>query len=129
EGKRVGRHHGLSFYTLGQRKGLGVGGVKGRQREDGTADAWYVARKDLARNVLHVVQGHDHPWLLSDHLQAQDASWVAGRPPEAAQYGAKTRYRQPDADSQLVSASLSVFELSFSQPQWAVTPGQSAVLY
>jgi len=129
EGKCVGRHHGLSFYTLGQRKGLGVGGVKGRQREDGTADAWYVARKDLARNVLYVVQGHDHPWLLSDHLQAQDASWVAGRPPEAAQYGAKTRYRQPDAVSRLEMASSSTFALSFSQPQWAVTPGQSAVLY
>ena len=129
EGKRVGRHHGLSFYTLGQRKGLGVGGVKGRQREDGTADAWYVARKDLARNVLYVVQGHDHPWLLSDRLQALDASWIAGRPPEAQDYGAKTRYRQPDADCQVVSADAGAFELSFSQPQWAVTPGQSAVLY
>lgn len=129
EGKRVGRHHGLSFYTLGQRKGLGVGGVKGSQRDDGTADAWYVARKDLARNVLYVVQGHDHPWLLSDRLQALDASWIAGRPPEAKDYGAKTRYRQPDAASHVVSADLSAFELSFSEPQWAVTPGQSAVLY
>ena len=84
EGQKVGRHEGLSFYTLGQRKGLGVGGVKGKQREDGTADAWYVARKDLERNRLYVVQGHDHPWLLSNRLQAQDASWVAGRPPERA---------------------------------------------
>ena len=81
EGQKVGRHEGLSFYTLGQRKGLGVGGVKGKQREDGTAEAWYVARKDLERNRLYVVQGHDHPWLLSNRLQAQDASWVAGRPP------------------------------------------------
>lgn len=129
EGARVGRHHGLSFYTLGQRKGLGVGGVKGRQRDDGTSDAWYVARKDLQRNILYVVQGHDHPWLLSNHLQAQDASWVAGRPPETASYGAKTRYRQPDAGSRLVSAQQGEFGLSFSEPQWAVTPGQSAVLY
>jgi len=129
EGQRVGRHHGLSFYTLGQRKGLGVGGVKGSQRQDGTADAWYVARKDMARNVLYVVQGHDHPWLLASRLQALDASWVAGRPPQAGGYGAKTRYRQADAACQLESADQGTFGLSFSQPQWAVTPGQSAVLY
>ncbi|MVW80637.1 tRNA 2-thiouridine(34) synthase MnmA [Bordetella sp. 02P26C-1] len=129
EGKRIGRHHGLAFYTLGQRKGLGIGGVKGNQREDGTADAWYAARKDLERNVLYAVQGHDHPWLLSRGLQALDASWIAGRAPSVQQYGAKTRYRQPDAACQLVSADASQFELSFTEPQWAVTPGQSAVLY
>ncbi|MVW71068.1 tRNA 2-thiouridine(34) synthase MnmA [Bordetella sp. 15P40C-2] len=129
EGKRIGRHHGLAFYTLGQRKGLGIGGVKGNQREDGTADAWYAARKDLERNVLYAVQGHDHPWLLSRGLQALDASWIAGRAPNVQQYGAKTRYRQPDAACQLVSADASQFELSFTEPQWAVTPGQSAVLY
>ena len=105
EGQKVGRHEGLSFYTLGQRKGLGVGGVKGKQREDGTAEAWYVARKDLERNRLYVVQGHDHPWLLSNRLQAQDASWVAGRPPEARGYGAKTRYRQADAACRLEDAA------------------------
>lgn len=129
DGQRVGRHHGLSFYTLGQRKGLGVGGVKGSQRDDGTADAWYVARKDLAKNVLYVVQGHDHPWLLSNSLQAADASWVAGRTPDLKHYGAKTRYRQPDAASRLVSADTGQFSMSFGEPQWAVTPGQSAVLY
>ena len=129
QGQRVGRHHGLSFYTLGQRKGLGVGGVKGSQRDDGTSDAWYVARKDLQHNILYVVQGHDHPWLLSNRLQALDASWVAGRAPEPGGYGAKTRYRQADAASVLEQASQGAFELSFSQPQWAVTPGQSAVLY
>ncbi|MDM9559166.1 tRNA 2-thiouridine(34) synthase MnmA [Bordetella petrii] len=130
EGRRVGRHHGLSFYTLGQRKGLGIGGVKGRQRDDGTADAWYVARKDLKNNVLYVVQGHDHPWLLSARLRALDASWVAGRLPAAGGYGAKTRYRQADAACMLQGAGHDgAFELSFGQPQWAVTPGQSAVLY
>ena len=129
EGQQVGRHEGLSFYTLGQRKGLGVGGVKGRQRDDGTADAWYAARKDLAKNVLYVVQGHDHPWLLSDALRAQDASWVAGQPPPAGAYGAKTRYRQSDAAGLLHSAAGAAFELGFEQSQWAVTPGQSAVLY
>jgi tRNA-specific 2-thiouridylase len=129
EGQKVGRHEGLSFYTLGQRKGLGVGGVKGRQREDGTAEAWYVARKDLARNVLYVVQGHDHPWLLSGNLKAQDASWVAGHPPAAGVYGAKTRYRQADAACRLADAAQETFSLEFTDPQWAVTPGQSAVLY
>ncbi|MBB1597015.1 tRNA 2-thiouridine(34) synthase MnmA [Achromobacter sp. UMC46] len=129
EGQKVGRHEGLSFYTLGQRKGLGVGGVKGRQREDGTAEAWYVARKDLERNILYVVQGHDHPWLLSGRLQAQDASWVAGHPPAIAAYGAKTRYRQADAACRLEQAEGGTFALDFTDPQWAVTPGQSAVLY
>ncbi|WP_241133811.1 tRNA 2-thiouridine(34) synthase MnmA [Achromobacter insuavis] len=129
EGQKVGRHEGLSFYTLGQRKGLGVGGVKGRQREDGTAEAWYVARKDLERNVLYVVQGHDHPWLLSGSLRAQDVSWVAGHVPAAGEYGAKTRYRQADAACRLGDATSAGFTLDFSEPQWAVTPGQSAVLY
>jgi tRNA-specific 2-thiouridylase len=129
EGQKVGKHHGLSFYTLGQRKGLGIGGVKGRQQEDGTADAWYTARKDIVKNTLYVVQGHDHPWLLSDTLKAQDASWVAGRPPELGQYGAKTRYRQADAACTLADAQGDTFSLSFEQQQWAVTPGQSAVLY
>lgn len=129
EGQKVGRHEGLSFYTLGQRKGLGVGGVKGRQREDGTAEAWYVARKDLERNVLYVVQGHDHPWLLSGSLRAQDVSWVAGHAPAVGEYGAKTRYRQADAACRLEDATSAGFTLDFSEPQWAVTPGQSAVLY
>ncbi|WP_116521301.1 tRNA 2-thiouridine(34) synthase MnmA [Achromobacter insuavis] len=129
EGQKVGRHEGLSFYTLGQRKGLGVGGVKGRQREDGTAEAWYVARKDLERNVLYVVQGHDHPWLLSGSLRAQDVSWVAGHAPDTGEYGAKTRYRQADAACRLGDATTAGFTLDFSEPQWAVTPGQSAVLY
>src|SRR5690625_2662487 len=97
DGQEVGQHVGLSFYTLGQRKGLGIGGVRGRQQADGTANAWYAARKDLAANVLYVVQGHDHPWLLQRSLVAQDASWVAGEPPAAGCYGVKSRYRQADA--------------------------------
>jgi len=129
EGREVGRHQGLAFYTLGQRKGLGVGGVRGSQRQDGTADAWYVARKDLAANTLYVVQGHDHPWLLSGQLRAAQASWIAGEPPAPGAYGAKTRYRQADAASRLGAVSVDSFELGFDQPQWAVTPGQSVVLY
>jgi len=129
EGQVVGEHQGLCFYTLGQRKGLGIGGVKGRQRDDGTADAWYTARKDLQANTLYVVQGHDHPWLLSRRLRAQDASWIAGRAPAVGAYAAKTRYRQADAACMLESASDGGFALAFEADQWAVTPGQSAVLY
>lgn len=129
EGLKIGQHQGLSFYTLGQRKGLGIGGVKGKQRDDGTADAWYTARKDLENNTLYVVQGHDHPWLLQQQLRAQDMSWVAGTAPEPGRYAAKTRYRQSDAACALLSVGPDAFELGFTEAQWAVTPGQSAVLY
>jgi tRNA-specific 2-thiouridylase len=130
EGDLIGEHVGLSFYTLGQRKGLGIGGVKGKQHDDGTSDAWYVARKDIPSNTLYVVQGHDHPWLLSRSLQAQNASWVAGDAPGlASEYGSKTRYRQSDSPAVLNAASGAEFALDFSAAQWAVTPGQSAVLY
>lgn len=129
DGKVIGTHHGLSFYTLGQRKGLGIGGVQGRQRDDGTADAWYTARKHLEDNTLYVVQGHDHPWLLASSLQAQEASWIAGHAPEPGSYHAKTRYRQTDAVAHLKDPTASDFTLTFTEDQWAVTPGQSAVLY
>lgn len=129
EGQLIGQHVGLSFYTYGQRKGLGVGGVKGQQRTDGTADAWYAARKDIENNTLYAVQGHDHPWLLNSELQAADVSWIAGEPAVLRQYGVKTRYRQADAQAKLIQAKHNEFSLQFQQPQWAVTPGQSAVLY
>jgi tRNA-specific 2-thiouridylase len=126
-GRTVGRHVGLSFYTLGQRQGLGIGGVKSGGGEHA---AWYAARKDLARNVLVAVQGHDHPWLLSHRLTASDCSWVAGAPPHAGVLAAKTRYRQADARCTLVPAAIGEgFTLDFQAAQWAVTPGQSAVLY
>lgn len=130
-GRVLGEHHGLSFYTLGQRQGLGIGGVKdkGAQRGGGEHAPWFVARKDMEKNTLWVVQGHDHPWLLSNALSAQDASWVAGTPPAAGRYGTKTRYRQADAPGTLAVEGDRAFSLDFPQPQWAVTPGQSAVLY
>ncbi|OQY68981.1 MAG: tRNA 2-thiouridine(34) synthase MnmA [Rhodocyclaceae bacterium UTPRO2] len=123
--RRVGEHHGLMYHTLGQRKGLGIGGQK-----DGDADAWYVAGKDLEKNILYVVQGHDHPALLSDRLQAIDLSWVNGKAPHPHWvYTAKTRYRQPDAPCEVESVDAERCEVIFAQPQWAVTPGQSVVLY
>ncbi len=131
KGRIIAEHVGLSFYTLGQRQGLGIGGLKakGAQRGGGEHAPWFVARKDLASNTLWVVQGHDHPWLLSDAVQAQDASWVAEVPPAAGSVTAKTRYRQTDAECTLQLHSDDSFTLQFTDPQWAVTPGQSAVLY
>lgn len=130
-GRRIGEHQGLSFYTLGQRQGLGIGGVKqkGAQRGAGEHAPWFVARKDVESNTLWVVQGHEHPWLLSPALEADDASWVAGDAPSNGAYAAKARYRQADAACRLGDGADGAFRLEFADPQWAVTPGQSAVLY
>jgi tRNA-specific 2-thiouridylase len=124
EGEPLGEHHGLMYYTIGQRQGLGIGG-----RRNSGGEAWYVAGKDLARNALVVVQGHDHPRLFSRHLHAADAAWISGEPPEAGALAAKTRYRQADSLCRLAPSGAAEFDLDFDRPQWAVTPGQSAVLY
>ena len=130
-GRAIGRHVGLSFYTLGQRQGLGIGGVKekGAQRGGGEHQPWFVARKDLATNTLYAVQGHDHPWLLSHRLAADDLSWCAGAAPTPGRYAAKTRYRQSDAACALAYDEAGALQLAFDDAQWAVTPGQSAVIY
>ena len=130
-GRVLGQHEGLSFHTLGQRQGLKIGGLKakGAQRGGGDHAPWYVARKDMVTNTLWVVQGHDHPWLQSQALAADDASWVAGAIPAPGHYAAKSRYRQADAACVLKPICGHRFTLGFSEPQWAVTPGQSAVLY
>jgi tRNA-uridine 2-sulfurtransferase len=126
EGVRVGEHQGLMYYTIGQRQGLGIGG-----RRDDSGEPWYVAGKDLATNALTVVQGHDHVLLLRRDLAAGDASWIRGVPPEEAAHpmAAKTRYRQSDAACVVRVDDERAFSLDFESPQWAVTPGQSAVLY
>ena len=130
-GRTLGQHVGLSFYTLGQRQGLGIGGIKDKRAPRGGGDhaPWFVARKDLARNTLVVVQGHDHPWLQSQWLVADDCSWVAGVPPADGALAAKSRYRQADATCRLSAVDAASFRLDFPAPQWAVTPGQSAVVY
>jgi len=125
EGKAVGEHIGLSFYTIGQRKGVGIGGLK-----ESAGGPWYVCGKDLAKNELIVVQGHDHPLLLSQKLRAEDLAWVSGAAPQpSSSYGAKTRYRQADAACRIGRVDEEDLEVEFSKPQWAVTPGQSVVLY
>jgi tRNA-uridine 2-sulfurtransferase len=139
-GRTIAQHVGLSFYTLGQRQGLGIGGIKATGSELKALNAqglrgvgehvpWFVARKDMASNTLWVVQGHEHPWLLSGELAAQDASWVAGTAPAVGALAAKTRYRQNDAVCQLLAPADQRFQLRFDTHQWAVTPGQSAVVY
>jgi len=125
KGDAVGEHIGLAFYTIGQRKGIGIGGKSGSAGE-----AWYVAEKRVASNELVVVQGHDHPLLLKKSLQAADASWVSGVTPQApSAHAGKTRYRQADAPCTLTRVLDSEIKVDFRTPQWAVTPGQSVVLY
>jgi tRNA-specific 2-thiouridylase len=125
EGRIVGEHIGLSFYTIGQRKGVGIGGLKGSR---GTP--WYVAGKDPEKDELIVVQGRDHPLLLRPGLKAVDLAWVSGKAPDpSAFYGGKTRYRQAEAPCRVRPVSGDDLVIEFSAPQWAVTPGQSAVLY
>ncbi len=125
EGKVLGEHIGLMFYTIGQRKGIGLGGTR-----DGDGHPWFVAGKDMARNELVVVQGHDHPLLLARRVIAQDLAWVAGRAPDRdGSYGAKTRYRQADAECVMTALDERGCVLDFERAQWAVTPGQSMVLY
>ena len=125
EGAVVGEHIGLMFYTIGQRKGIGLGGAKA-----GSGEPWYVAGKDLETNTLIVVQGHDHPLLLRHGLAAADLAWVAGVTPDAHEgYGAKTRYRQADSPCRIARIDGGGCEIDFDDLQWAVTPGQSMVLY
>src|SRR2546421_1823786 len=125
DGRPVGAHIGLSFYTIGQRKGVGIGGMK-----DSAGGAWDVCGKDLAKNELIVVQGHDHPRLLSQKLRRGDLAWGSGAAPQPSfSYGAKTRYRQADAPCRIDRIRDEDLEGEVSAPQWAVTPGQPVVLY
>ena len=125
DGRTIGEHAGVVYYTLGQREGLGIGGVKGAAE-----GPWFVAGKDVARNVLNVVQGHDHPALLSRGLEADTLSWVAGAAPALPlRCRAKTRYRQPDQACTVEPLAEGRLHLRFDTPQRAITPGQSVVLY
>ena len=121
----LGEHEGLMFHTLGQRQGLGIGGVSRYPEEP-----WYVLHKDLDSNVLYVGQGHDHPWLMSSRLQAGRLSWVSGTAPEAGRpLTAKVRYRQDDQVCRIERIDGNRIDIVFERPQRAVTPGQSLVLY
>ena len=123
DGQLMGEHHGLMFYTLGQRQGLGIGGVK-----TGSDEPWYTLGKDLDNNVLIVGQGADHPLLVTDHLSASQVHWINGLPGKTFRCTAKTRYRQPDQHC-TVEIHNDICRVHFDEPQRAVTPGQSVVFY
>jgi len=125
DGRLVGEHMGLMFYTLGQRQGLGIGGQR-----DGDGDAWYVVDKDMKLNRLIVVQGREHRSLYSNRLTAVKLNWISGQGPHCHWvYGAKTRYRQKDAPCTIAEVSGERCTVDFAEAQWAVTPGQSVVVY
>ena len=116
---------GLMFYTLGQRQGLGIGGQR-----DSDGEAWYVAAKNMSSNRLLVVQGHDHPALLKSSLTSINLNWISGAAPHSSWvYCAKSRYRQKDAPCTISHVDSTSCDVQFAEPQWAVTPGQSVVLY
>jgi tRNA-specific 2-thiouridylase len=121
----IAEHSGLMYYTLGQRQGLGIGGLRGFSDA-----AWYVLHKDQESNILYAGQGHDHPWLFSRTLRADQLSWVSGTAPVAgSKFTAKIRYRQVDQDCTVIEIDENELLLEFEQEQRAVTAGQSVVLY
>lgn len=121
----VAEHPGVFYFTLGQREGLNIGGVRGR-----AAAPWYVVGKDVARNVLYVDQDRDNPYLMANRLQSETAHWIAGAPP-ARRFDctAQTRYRQADEPCTVEVGDDGTLSVRFARPQRAVTPGQSLVLY
>ncbi|QMU60913.1 MAG: tRNA 2-thiouridine(34) synthase MnmA [Gammaproteobacteria bacterium] len=123
--KVIGKHEGVMFYTIGQRQGLGIGG----QREH-SEEPWYVTEKNIDANYLYVVQGREHKSLYHSKLLTQEFHWIAGKPPASLDnLKAKTRYRQSDQACSIQQASDTGYEITFTEPQWAITPGQSVVLY
>ncbi|WP_325176702.1 tRNA 2-thiouridine(34) synthase MnmA [Paenibacillus alkalitolerans] len=123
DGEVKGRHDGLMYYTLGQRQGLGIGG-------GGSGEPWFVADKDLERNILYVVQGETDPRLYSSRLFATGVQWISGRIPESAlRCTAKFRYRQPDQSVAVTMTGAGTCVVDFDLPQKAITPGQAVVFY
>ncbi len=128
EGKIIGRHQGLMYHTIGQRKGLGIGGRK--DKSDRAGQPWFVAAKDLANNQLMVVQGKDHPLLYQQKLTTTQLHWISGHAPAMPLHcTAKTRYRQPDQSCVISRTNAQQYMVEFDSPQFAVTPGQSIVFY
>ena len=126
EGRVLGQHRGLAWHTIGQRQGLGIGGVT-----DADEAPWFVVRKDVARNALIVVQGADHPLLYAVHLSGEQLHWIAGQPPAAAPINClcRLRHRQPLQPCTIVGYDSQSCQVRFDVPQRAITPGQSAVFY
>lgn len=124
DGRVLGRHRGLPFYTLGQRGGLGLGGVSG-----GSGDPWYVARKDPARNALIVIAARDRAELSTTTLRTGALNWLAEPPGPQFEAAVKVRYRQADQPASVTLLEGGAAQIRFATPQWAVTPGQTAALF
>ncbi len=126
EGKYIGEHQGLMYYTLGQRKGLGIGGQSGASEAP-----WFVVQKDIRRNRLLVAQEHDHPLLLSNGLEASQLHWVSGKPPQDSAFSctARIRHRQPLQTCEIARLDNGCYKVHFEHKQRAITPGQSIVFY
>lgn len=125
DNKKIGEHEGVMFYTIGQRQGLGIGG-----QSEHSEQPWYVSDKDVDSNYLYVVQGHEHESLYHSKLLTQELHWIAGKPASSLdKLKAKTRYRQTDQACTIHSVAENNYEITFNEPQWAITPGQSVVLY
>lgn len=125
EGKVIGQHDGLMYYTIGQRQGLGIGG-----RKDSQEQPWYAAVKDLQRNVLIAVQGHDHPLLLRPSLISNETTWISGSAIASSFHcQAKVRYRSEAVPCFVESIQENQYHVTFEEPQWAITSGQSVVFY
>ena len=125
DGTLLGRHEGAAFYTLGQREGLGIGGIRGAQE-----GPWFVVAKDVSNNELIAAQGHEHRLLMSTRLVAERATWISGIAPTVPfRCSAKTRYRQADQPCEIIAIDGDTLEVEFTRPQRAVTPGQSVVFY
>ncbi len=125
EGESLGQHQGLMFHTIGQRQGLGIGGIK-----DSSGEPWYVVDKDMEKNRLIVAQGKDHPALFKPSLHARDLHWISGPPPtNPSRCHARIRYRQSDQACKIMALNSDTASISFATPQRAVTPGQAIVFY
>ena len=124
DGKKVGEHDGLMYYTLGQRKGLGIGG--GYSDDEG---AWYVLNKDLVNNELIVGQGHDHSGLYQKYLTASAIHWISGTAPNQEKLNAKIRYRAKDASCRITDLNKNEISVKFDEARFAIAPGQSIVFY
>lgn len=123
--EKIGEHEGIMFYTVGQRQGLGIGGQRNHSEEP-----WYVTDKNIDSNCLYVAQGREHESLYHSKLVTQNFHWIEGKPPTSLSgLKAKIRYRQSDQDCSILSITDRSYEVSFVKPQWAITPGQSVVLY
>ncbi len=124
EGKPVGQHEGLMYYTMGQRQGLGIGGGHGTLEKP-----WYVLDKKMEKNILIVGQGHDHPDLYHRSLSCSHVHWITGKIPKSETLSAKIRYRAQDAPCRIETTAEQSVSVVFEKPQFAIAPGQSIVFY